>query len=94
MRGHAGTLIAKPSAIDTVNQMQDRCRSFVERMVQEEALDFLAANKGAEIARCIGFELLGYIDLRKHNGRTWQKLFLRESVVFIRKPMVTINASP
>ena len=46
VRDHAGTLIAKPSAIDTVNQMQDRCRSFVERMIQEEALGLLAANKG------------------------------------------------
>ncbi|MGH9878936.1 MAG: hypothetical protein ACRD5H_15000, partial [Nitrososphaerales archaeon] len=47
----------------------------------------------AEIARCIGFELLDLIVLRKRNGRTRQKLFLRESVVFVRKPIVTTNAS-
>ena len=44
-------LIAKPSAIDTVNQMQDRRRSFVERMIQEEALGLLAANKGLTLDR-------------------------------------------
>lgn len=41
-----------------------------------------------EIARCIGFEPLGLVVLKKRNGRTRQKLFLRESVVFIRKPLI------
>lgn len=41
-----GQLVPRPSAIDTVNQMQDRCRNFVERMIQEEALGILAANGG------------------------------------------------
>ncbi|HEX8598648.1 MAG TPA: DNA methyltransferase [Chloroflexia bacterium] len=40
----------------------------------------------AEIARCLGFELLDLVVLRKRNGRTRQKLFLRESAVFLRKP--------
>lgn len=40
----------------------------------------------AEIARCIGFESLELITLRKRNGRTRQKAFLRESAVFLKKP--------
>ncbi len=40
----------------------------------------------AEIARCIGFEPLELVVLRKRNGRTRQKSFLRETVVFIKKP--------
>lgn len=40
----------------------------------------------AEIARCIGFEPLDLVVLEKRNGRTRQKQFLRESVVFFRKP--------
>jgi DNA modification methylase len=47
-----------------------------------------------EIARCIGFELLDLVVLRKRNGRTRQKLFLRESVVFVRKPTGTTNTLP
>ncbi len=39
-----------------------------------------------EIARCIGFEPLDLVVLRKRNGRTRQKSFLRESAVFLRKP--------
>lgn len=42
----------------------------------------------AKIASCIGFELLDLVVLRKRNGRTRQKLFLRESAVFLRKPFV------
>ena len=45
-----------------------------------------------EIARCIGFEPLGLVVLKKRNGRTRQKLFLRESVVFIRKPLAVSTA--
>lgn len=40
----------------------------------------------AEIARSIGFEPLDLVVLRKRNGRTRQKSFLRESAVFLRKP--------
>ncbi len=40
----------------------------------------------AEIACCLGFEPLDLVVLRKRNGRTRQKLFLRESAVFLRKP--------
>jgi hypothetical protein len=47
-----------------------------------------------EIARCIGFELLDLVVLRKRNGRTRQKLFLRESAVFVRKPTAAPNTSP
>jgi hypothetical protein len=47
----------------------------------------------SEIARCIGFELLDLIVLRKRNGRTRQQLFLRESVVFVRKPTVITENS-
>jgi DNA modification methylase len=43
----------------------------------------------AEIARCIGFETLDLVVLRKRNGRTRQKSFLRESAVFLRKPRAT-----
>jgi len=42
----AGKVFTRPSAADTINQMQDRCRNFVERMIQEEALSLLAANRG------------------------------------------------
>jgi DNA modification methylase len=45
----------------------------------------------AEIARSIGFELLDLVVLRKRNGRTRQKLFLRESAVFLMKPFHTIQ---
>lgn len=38
-------LIPKSSAFETPNQVQDRCRNFVERMIQEEALSILASNK-------------------------------------------------
>ncbi|WP_129630257.1 hypothetical protein [Candidatus Oscillochloris fontis] len=40
-----------------------------------------------EIARCLGFEPLDLAVLRKRNGRTRQKLYLRESVAFFRKPV-------
>lgn len=39
-------LVPKPSAIDTPNQITDRCRNFVERMIQAEVLGLLAANNG------------------------------------------------
>jgi NurA domain len=32
--------------LETSNQITDRCRNFVERMIQEESLALLAANKG------------------------------------------------
>lgn len=38
------------------------------------------------IARAIGFESLELAVLRKRNGRTGQKNYLRESAVFLRKP--------
>jgi len=41
-----GSLMPRPSAFDTGNQLRDRCRNFVERMVQEEALSVLASNGG------------------------------------------------
>jgi hypothetical protein len=41
-----GKLVTRPSAADTINQMQDRCRNFVERIIQEEALSLLAENRG------------------------------------------------
>lgn len=41
-----GKLVPNPSAVDTINQIQDRCRSFVERIIQEEALAILSANHG------------------------------------------------
>jgi DNA modification methylase len=40
----------------------------------------------AEIARCIGFQPIDLVVLRKRNGRTRQKSFLRESAVFLKKP--------
>ena len=39
-----------------------------------------------EIARKIGFEPLELVVLKKRNGRTREKNFLRESLVFMRKP--------
>lgn len=39
-----------------------------------------------EIARCIGFQACDLVVLRHRNGRTRQKLFLRESAVFLQKP--------
>jgi hypothetical protein len=41
-----GRLREKLSAIDNANRIQDRCRSFVERVIQQEALGLLAANGG------------------------------------------------
>lgn len=41
-----GRLKERLSAIDNTNRIQDRCRSFIERMIQEEALGVLAANNG------------------------------------------------
>jgi hypothetical protein len=46
MQNAAGKLVPRPAAIDNANQMQDRCRNFVERMIQEEAIGVLAANNG------------------------------------------------
>ncbi|WKZ42018.1 MAG: hypothetical protein QY328_08195 [Anaerolineales bacterium] len=40
----------------------------------------------AEISRCAGFEPLELFSIRKRNGRTRQKDFLRETAVFIKKP--------
>jgi hypothetical protein len=37
---------AKSSMTDTSNQIQDRCRNFVERMIQEEAISILKAYGG------------------------------------------------
>ena len=39
----------------------------------------------AEIARSIGFQPLELVTLRKRNGRTRQKTFLRETAVFMKK---------
>lgn len=44
-----------------------------------------------EIAHRVGFEPLDLVVLRKRNGRTRQKLFLRESVVFMQKPLSSQN---
>lgn len=41
-----GKLIPNPSAADTPNQIKDRCRSFLERIIQEEAIGVLRANDG------------------------------------------------
>jgi DNA modification methylase len=41
-----------------------------------------------EMARSLGFEPLDLVVLSKRNGRTRQKSFLRESAVFLRKPIV------
>lgn len=41
-----GRFLPQASAIDTVNQATDRCRNFVERMIQEEAIGILSANHG------------------------------------------------
>ena len=41
-----GQLIPNPGVLDTVNEMQDRCRSYIERVIQEEALAVLSANHG------------------------------------------------
>ncbi len=41
-----GKLIPQPSAVDTPNQIEDRCRSFIERIIQEEAIAVLKANGG------------------------------------------------
>src|SRR5262245_1204217 len=38
--------IPKGSMLDTPNQIQDRCRSFVERMIQEEAISILESYGG------------------------------------------------
>lgn len=40
----------------------------------------------AEISRCAGFEPLELFSIRKRNGRTRQKDFLRETAVFLKKP--------
>lgn len=40
----------------------------------------------AEIARALGFKPLDLVILRKRNGRTRQKLYLRESIAFFIKP--------
>lgn len=71
-----GKLIPNPSAIDTINQIQDRCRSFVERMIQEEALALLSANHGGLLlvdgALAVSFDtpvdyLLGLIKTARNN---------------------------
>ncbi|WKZ42016.1 MAG: DNA double-strand break repair nuclease NurA [Anaerolineales bacterium] len=41
-----GKLIPNPSSVDTPNQIRDRCRSFLERIIQEEAIGILSANDG------------------------------------------------
>lgn len=41
-----GELIPRPSAFDTGNQLRDRCRNFVERMIHEEALSVMVSNGG------------------------------------------------
>lgn len=43
-RTESGRLVPRPSAFETPNQIQDRCRNFVERMIQEEALGILLGN--------------------------------------------------
>lgn len=42
-------LIPQPSVIESINQITDRCRNFVERMIQEEALGILAGNGGGTL---------------------------------------------
>jgi hypothetical protein len=44
-RDDSGDYVPRPSAFETGNQTRDRCRNFVERMIQEEALSILSANK-------------------------------------------------
>lgn len=44
-----GHLVPQPSVIESINQMTDRCRNFVERMIQEEALGLLAGNGGGTL---------------------------------------------
>ena len=44
-RNEDGNLVPRPSAFETGNQIRDRCRNFVERMIQEEALGVLSANQ-------------------------------------------------
>lgn len=45
VRSDRGALVLRPSAFETGNQVRDRCRNFVERMIQEEALGILTGNK-------------------------------------------------
>ncbi|WP_129630253.1 DNA double-strand break repair nuclease NurA [Candidatus Oscillochloris fontis] len=42
-------LIPQPSVIESTNQITDRCRNFIERMIQEEALGILAGNGGGTL---------------------------------------------
>src|SRR2546426_2661587 len=44
-RNEQGNLVPRPSAFETGNQIRDRCRNFVERMIQEEVLGILSANQ-------------------------------------------------
>lgn len=39
-----GELVPDPGVLGNINQIQDRCRNFVERMIQEEALGILVSN--------------------------------------------------
>ena len=41
-----GHLLPQASAFETANQATDRCRNFVERMIQEEAIAILSENHG------------------------------------------------
>ena len=45
VRNEEGELLPRPSAFETGNQLRDRCRNFVERMIQEEVLGILAGNQ-------------------------------------------------
>jgi hypothetical protein len=44
-RTEDGQLVPRPSAFDTGNQVRDRCRNFVERMIHEEALGLMVGNQ-------------------------------------------------
>jgi hypothetical protein len=46
---HNGQLIPQASVIQNANQITDRCRNFVERMIQEEAIGILASNGGGTL---------------------------------------------
>lgn len=40
-----GKFVLKQGILSTANQVQDRCRNFVERMIQEEAISIMIQNK-------------------------------------------------
>lgn len=71
-----GQLIPQASVIDSTNQITDRCRNFVERMIQEEALGILAGNGGGTLlidgALAVSYDTpQGYLEEMLHTARRY-----------------------